>query len=263
MEKYNDNFFSLTYSQHPFNAIPQNADYKSILADYLAMSQAFPYLQAGSQKEIVFHHINNNSDIPEDVELTTVVGNFLCWDETGGLYVTLARGLKALPRILETRRFHANLLKKDCGTIFGEEIKPSYSPTTSTYLKKLYDGLSSLCPVTRVAYMVSFENHANTMIDALWSAIVQKFDVEKATLSYFHTHVGGDDPAEAYHVAMTQDLIKKVIKKEDEERFEALLIEAYGLHHQWCADIVKNAANVKREYTNDNHTYSSCENDYV
>jgi len=33
---------------HPFAAIPVKSDYKKLLSNYLAMSQAFPYLQAGS-----------------------------------------------------------------------------------------------------------------------------------------------------------------------------------------------------------------------
>ncbi len=102
------------FHQHPFETIPAIANYEIILSNYLAMSQAFPYLQAGSQKDLFFHYMNHNQDAPESIELTTVVGNFLCWDETGGLNLTLASGLKNLPRLLETRRFHLNLLKKDC-----------------------------------------------------------------------------------------------------------------------------------------------------
>lgn len=233
--------------QHPFESIPGEANYKIILANYLAMSQAFPYLQAGSQKDLIFHYMDNNQDLSEDVELTSVVGNFLCWDETGGLHVTLARGMKGISRILETRRFHANLLKKDCSMIFGESLAPDYSVVTKTYLTKLFEGLSSLCSITRVAYMVSFENHANRMIQALWDSISQKFDLDKKRLSYFLTHVGGDDPAEAYHVAMTHELISKIVPVEKADVYHAQFMQAYKLHINWCADIVALGANYNKE----------------
>lgn len=234
-----DTLISNKFPIHPFSNIPRDANYKTIMSNYLAMSQAFPYLQAGSQDAIFLHYMNQNQDIPEHVEMTTVVGNFLCWDETGGLYLTLANGLKGLPRLLETRRFHSNLLKKDCAAIFGDQLNPDYSATTKSYLLKLYEGLSSLSPVRRVAYMVSFESHANNMISALWESIAQKFNTEKTHLSYFQTHVGGDDPAEAYHVQMTNNLIAKIVPDDQHESFLAQFIEGYALNVQWCHDIIQ------------------------
>ena len=228
---------------HPFSFISNNTNYKKLMANYLAMSQAFPYLQAGSQKDIFFHSMENNNDVPENVELTSVVGNFLCWDETGGLYLTLARGLKGLPQLLETRRFHANLLRRDCELLFSEPLQPEYSTVTKKYLYDLYAGLSSTCAMTRVAYMVSFENHANCMITALWQSITNHFKIEKKRLVYFLTHVGGDDPAEAYHVEMTRKLISKIIPEDETESFSMKFKDAYSLHSNWCKALVDMSVN--------------------
>lgn len=233
-----DSIVESEFPTHPFISISNPIDFKKLLANYLAMSQAFPYLQAGSQKDIFLQFMDQNKDVPEEVELTTVVGNFLCWDETGGLNLMLARGLKGLPRLLETRRFHANLLRKDCELLFSEPVIPEYSAVTKKYLTKLYDGLASQCAIRRVAYMVSFENHANRMITALWGSVSNHFDVEKKRLSYFLTHVGGDDPAEAYHVEMTEKLISKIVPEEKMPLFHEKFKEAYALHHHWCQAIV-------------------------
>lgn len=228
----------VNFPEHPFCNISGKVNYEKLLANYLAMSQAFPYLQAGSQKEIIFQAINEDVAITEDMELTTVVANFLCWDETGGLHLTLTRGLKGLPGLLETRRFHVNLLKKDCTLLFGHPLQLDYSPITKKYLRDLYQGLSSLCAVTRVAFMTSFENHANRMIDALWDSVSSHFKVEKQQLIYFLVHVGGDDPAEAYHVEMTKKLINKIVPNEKQALFIDKFNEAYTLHHNWCQAVV-------------------------
>lgn len=183
--------------------------------------------------------MNKNESVPVDVELTTVVGNFLCWDETGGLYPTIAQGLKALPRLLETKRFHSNLLKADCETIFNKKIEPDFSDTTKTYLLNLYNGLSNNCVVTRVATMISFESHANIMINSLWKSISTWASLSESQLTYFLLHVGGDDPAEKYHVQMTRDLIEKTIPNNKYTEFLTKFLNAYQMHYQWCDDIIR------------------------
>jgi hypothetical protein len=226
------------FPEHPFSNIPETVDYQKVLSNLIAYSQAFPYLQAGSQKDIFFHYLEKGEEIPKHVEYTSVVGNFLCWDETGGLYATLVRGLKGLPNILDTDKFHSNILKKDCRKLFNKEIYPEYSQITKEHLIKLYNGLSSLCPVTRTAYMVSFESHAERLITALWESLTQKFKVSKNSLSYFFMHVGGEKPAEFYHVEMTRKLIEKTtvgFEKDFLEKFK----QAYSFHFNWCKDIIR------------------------
>ncbi|HTM63181.1 MAG TPA: hypothetical protein VL360_01615 [Gammaproteobacteria bacterium] len=226
------------FPKHPFADIPESTNIENLLLNFFAMSQAFPYIQSGTQRDLSQHFIDRNECIPEHVELTTVVANFLCWDETGGFNLLLASGLKSLPRILETKRFHSNLLKKDLQHILQKDINPDYSPVTKTYLDKLFKGLSQVCPVSRTAYMLGFEMHANDMITALWESISTRYQVNKNKLAYFHTHVGGDDPAEAYHVLMTSELIKQLVPEDRNQEFIDMTIEAYQLNYDWCQALV-------------------------
>lgn len=233
-----EKIINTTFREHPFSKIPEDCDYENLLANYLAMSIAFPYIQAGSQKEIFFHFMEKNMDIPEDVELTTVVGNFLCWDETGGLQATISQGMKGLPKILDTRRFHANLLKNDCAKLLKKNISPQFTAVTKKYLIELYEGLSSLSKITRTAFMVSFESHAEQMIKALWKSLSERFGIDKQKLTYFMLHVGGTDPAEPYHVEMTKSLINKIAGDREAE-FILEFEKAYSLHYFWCKNIMR------------------------
>jgi hypothetical protein len=219
---------------HPFKAAMNRERLTQLLPDYFAMSQAFPYLQAGSQRDLIFDAIEANRDIPRHVELTSVVGNFLCWDETGGHNLVLKSGNAALPHILETERFHSNLFRKDVSKLLGRPIQPNYSPTTKLYLHQLYRGLSSNDAVVRCAHMVAFELHAAEMIEALWTTLVRTFDVRADDLEYFRAHVGGDDPAERYHGEMTSRLISELVPIGGHERFLEQFESAYSLNIEWC-----------------------------
>jgi hypothetical protein len=86
--------------------------------------------------------------------------------------------------------------------------------------------------------MLGFEMHANDMITALWESISTRYQVNKNKLAYFHTHVGGDDPAEAYHVLMTSELIKKLVPEDRNQEFIDMTIEAYQLNYDWCQALV-------------------------
>ncbi|UEM11390.1 hypothetical protein J4G43_043825 [Bradyrhizobium barranii subsp. barranii] len=101
------------FGPHPFASQMSGDQVASLLPEYLAMSQAFPYLQAGSQRDLIFDAMHQNRDIGRDIELTSVVANFICWDETGGHGGILRGGKAALPDILLTENFHSNLLRKD------------------------------------------------------------------------------------------------------------------------------------------------------
>jgi hypothetical protein len=224
---------------HPFEQGTEASNFEALMGNYLAMSQAFPYLQAGSQKDMIFHVMDNNMDVPLDVEITSVVGNFLSWDETGGNYILRVKGIEALPQILNTHKhFHSAMLKHDIEYIFQKEIPPMYSDITRTYLKSLYAGLASLDPVVRCAYMVSFEAHAERMITNLWNLLENRFEVDKEKLSYFRAHVGGDDPAEVYHVATTQGMVERIVPADQFDRFLGEFKKSYNLHVTWCAAIM-------------------------
>lgn len=49
----------------------------------------------------------------------------------------------------------------------------------------------------------------------------------------------GDDPAEAYHVQMTQNLVDAVIGPDMQERFKAEALRLYLMHAQWCREITR------------------------
>jgi hypothetical protein len=230
---------SSKYEIHPFSTDISLDNMVDVMGNYLAMSQAFPYLQAGSQKELIFDCIKNGSGVDVQMEVTSVVGNFLCWDETGGHYVLLKDGMPGLPDILNTGKyFHANLLKKDIHKLFGRDVVPIYSLVTQEYLYSLYQGLSSLSPVIRCASMVAFESHASQMISALWNKISILVDLEQDNLIYFKTHVGGDDPAEAYHVKMTSKMIDKIIMLDQVPFFIEEFDKAYKLSYSWCRNLL-------------------------
>lgn len=208
------------------------------MGNYLAMSEAFPYLQAGSQKDLIFGAIAEGRGVGQDVQITSVVGNFLSWDETGGFELMRRGGIEQLPDILDTRRFHANLLRQDLQVLFGQDVAPSYSAETRAYLLSLYDGLSSANALIRCAHMVSFEKHAGEMISTLWAALVPEFSVPREQLSYFQTHVGGPDPAEAHHIAMTKRMLDRLVPGQREDEFLDMFREAYRLHVRWCSALV-------------------------
>ncbi|WP_024519958.1 GFA family protein [Bradyrhizobium sp. Tv2a-2] len=222
------------YHPHPFAAEMSKDRLASLLPDYFAMSEAFPLLQAGSQKDLAFHAIDHNQGIPRDVELTSVVANFISWDETGGHRLVLRGGNAALPQILDTTKFHSKLFAKDVSRLLGRAIEPNYSAITRQYLRGLYSGLSSRDPILRSAAMVAFELHAGEMIQALWTTVADTFDARVDELEYFRLHVGGEDPAEKRHGEMTSRLIAELIPADSVGRFLDEFDRAYGLNVEWC-----------------------------
>jgi hypothetical protein len=237
-----DSICSAYFFQHPFENITEKHDEEWILANYLAMSQAFPYLQAGAQKELIFDVIAAREEVPYDFEITAAIMNFLCWDETGGHFAVLENGQAGLKNILDTaNRFHSNILKDDLEKLFGKGIKPNYSLYTRRYLMDLYAQLSQLDSVKRVAAMVAFERHAHQMITALWKSLSPVANIDKNSLRYFKMHVGDDDPAEAYHVDLTFQMIDKVVDIESEQRFYNAFRESYEANVTWCGSLMTNA----------------------
>lgn len=226
-------------SAHPFSTIQPDCE-ENLFGNYLAMSQAFPYLQSGSQKNVFDHYMDSDFGIPKEVEITSVVGNFLSWDETGGLYITLRKKMGGIADILNTKKnFHFNHLKNDMEKLFSKPMEPHYTPVTKKYLNALYKGLSHIDHVTRCAAMVSFESHANQMITSLWESVSKLHpEVTKESLQYFYEHVGGDDPAEAYHVKMTEDMVALIADTEAKQvQFANDFDRYYQLNVDWCKNI--------------------------
>lgn len=229
------------FPSHPFSTSVTIKNARSVLKSFAAMSEAFPYCQAGAYKDLILRIIDTNTKVTSDLEKTFVVGAFLSFDETGGNWLLRTKGIVALPELLNTHlNFHASLLKRDAATIFGEELTPDYCEPTKIYLKALLADLGDIDPVRRCAAMVAFEMHAGQMIEALWSSLVVAYpDIDKESLSYFKTHVGGDDPQEVYHKQLTQKLTSSLVPRERREEFLKQFISCYALHAKWCQEIAK------------------------
>lgn len=226
------------FPTHPFTQLTQIGKVKKVLPRYTAMSEAFPYIQAGAYKNLILRCIESNKGVAKEVEKTFVVGAFLSFDETGGLYGLRTQGISYLPRILETRNFHVSLLKADVERIFGDQVLPEYDAATKIYLKDLMSDLGAFDAVHRCAAMVAFEMHAAQMIDALWGALARVYPgIDKESLAYFRLHVGGDDPQEVYHEQLTKKLTSSVVPKERQEDFLQKFKSCYASNVAWCAEI--------------------------
>ena len=224
---------------HPFNDLKSKSQIFAMLPHFLGLSQAFPYIQSGSQLPLILHAIKNNIDVKKDMELTSVVGNFLSWEETGGAFVLETMGKSCLPEILQTHTwFHANLLRRDIEKLTGKKVISCFDEPTRSYLLSLLQSLSDLNPIVRVAYMTAFEVHANMVITVLWKQICNNFEVHPDELIYFKIHVGGDDPAEAYHVTMVANLVSQlVVGPEEEQTFLSLATQALHESLNWCTAV--------------------------
>ncbi len=225
---------------HPFKKIIYRNTISALLPHFLAMSTAFPYIQAGSQLPLILDLMERDQDVSHAHEILAVVGSFLCWDETGGGHVLECFGKAGLSKILQTKKWsHTNILKQDVNLITGLHIKPDFSEPTYSYLKLLIQGFSDLNPVIRCAHMVAFECHADVIIQNLWQVICDNFDVNPDKLTYFKIHVGSDDPAEAYHVAMTKEMIKHIVSPNDEILFLTTAKESIKIHLDWAEKLAE------------------------
>ena len=235
---------SKKYSIHPFKNGLDTGNVLAVTRKYLAMSEAFPYIQAGAYHGLIMRVIHQNSSISRKMEQTFVVGSFLSWDETGGNYLIREKGISALPKILNTKRhFHASYLKADLKYIWGEDIKPDYCPDTRECLVTLSRKLGSSNHLERCAMMVAFEMHAGQMIEALWKSLSRTLWLEPDRLQYFKMHVGGDDPGEEYHIQLTQKLINSIVPGSKRKEFVFLFEEGYKLNIDWCNALCKDKIN--------------------
>lgn len=227
-------------NKHPFNQLHSRNQIINLFPHFLGISLAFPYIQAGSQLPLILESIKSNQDIPSHMEMTSVVGNFLCWDETGGQYIIEKFGKTGLQNILDTKKwFHSNLLRRDIEVLTGKPISPDFSEPTRSYILSLIEGLSNKDSVIRCAYMVAFEIHAHTIIESLWAGIKKYFEHDPSELIYFKAHVGGDDPAEAYHIEMVHKMLEQVVSKEEENKFQQHAMKALYESLDWSASISK------------------------
>lgn len=228
-----------SFPTHPFTNGVVESNVEGVMRRYLAMSQAFPYIQAGAYQSLIMRSIRENQSVPESVAKTFAVAMFLCGDEIGNHHILTNGGNPRLHEILRTEeQTHFSLLKKDTELLFKVPLKPEFSPATGRYLNELHEMLGSEDTSERVAAMVAFENHAHTMIEALWNSLEGIFPkIDKNALEYFSIHVGGDDPAEAYHTQTTERLIEETNSADNLEKFLEKVVANYRLNYNWCQEI--------------------------
>jgi hypothetical protein len=227
------------FPEHPFRSGVTQGNFETVVADYLAMSIAFPFIQAGAIHNTYKAALCAGADVDQNAEITGAIGAFLVWDEMGGHKLTLERGSGGLVQLPATRsNYHAHWLRRDIRTILGRDVPPHRSAVTTQYLDELLAGLSDPLENRNVAYMIGFECHAQDMITALWGAVCRSFDLPKdERLVYFSGHVGGDAPAEAIHVEMTQTMVAELVPFDRRDQFIELCLEAYALNFRWCEAI--------------------------
>lgn len=236
-----ENVIEKKFSVHPFLSQVTKQNALVVMRHYYAMSQGFPYIQAGAYRNIILSAIQNNQSVSKPYEETFVVGAFLSFDETGGNFLLRQKGISALPELLDTdKNFHASLLRKDNLALFGKDLEPDFSNPTGDYLKQLMTDLGAKDSVRRCAAMVAFEMHAGQMIEALWSSISTIFPtIEKDSLEYFKVHVGGDDPQEEYHKLLTKRMTSSLIPPGKTAAFLKHFERCYANNVKWCKDICK------------------------
>ena len=231
------------FPDHPFRSGVDKANFEAVSAGYLAMSIAFPFIQAGAIHQTYKAALRTGGDTDKNAEIAGAVGAYLVWDEVGGHKLTLESGNEGLLQLPATRRnYHAHWLRKDIRTILGKDVRPHRSAATARYLDALLDGLSDTRSNRNVAYMIGFECHAQAMITALWDAVCSSFDLpHDEQLAYFWGHVGGELPAEAVHVEMTRMMVAELVPPDRREEFIELCLEAYALNYHWCEGITTNS----------------------
>jgi len=236
------------FLDHPFRNGVNKDNFQTVIAEYLAMSIAFPFIQAGAIHETYKAVLRAKGDTDKNAEITGALGAFLVWDEMGGHKLTLERGNEGLLQLPATRKnYHSHWLRGDIRTILGKDVQPHRSAATTRYLDELLDGLSDRRRNRNVAYMIGFECHAQEMITALWDAVCSSFDLPRdERLIYFWGHVGGDAPAEAVHVEMTRMMVAELVPPDRRDEFIELCLEGYALNSDWCEAITMSSISRKQ-----------------
>lgn len=235
-----EKLISENYPSHPFEAGITEKNVEAVLAQYLGLCLCAPYIIGGSNKDLFMNCVFSGRPIDKKIEITTAISSFLALDETGSYVKLIAGGHEALPEILDTSNYHSNILRRDLKFLFDKEVKPVQTDKHKYYFVQLSDGLASLDDLQRCACLVALEVHSEIMILTLWDSIMKVFpSAEKNKLEYFYLHVGGDNPAEKYHVAMTEKMISEIVSPENMPIFINYFKKYYEANIGLCKDILK------------------------
>jgi hypothetical protein len=232
------------YPVHPFTNDLTKENVETILAEYLGLCLCAPYVIGGSNNELFQNCIFSGREIDRNIEITTSVSSFLSFDETGSYDKVVNGGHKVLPNLLDTSNFHSNMLRRDLKFLFKKDVKPIHNLYLKSYFINLSKGLSNIDDIQRCAALVALEVHSEIMILALWDSVMRVFpEVERNTLEYFFLHVGGENPAEKYHVEMTELMIKEIVPEKDMNLFFLYFKHNYEMNIELCKSIL--ASNTK------------------
>src|SRR5215211_8163552 len=111
------------FPDHPFRKSVTKDNFEAVIADYLAMSIAFPFIQAGAIHKTYKAALRAGGDTDKNAEITGAIGAYLVWDEVGGHKLTLEKGNIGLLQLPATRRnYHAHWLRRDIRTILGKDV---------------------------------------------------------------------------------------------------------------------------------------------
>lgn len=239
-----DTLLNQRFPVHPFDRDISRDEFETMIPDYVAMSTAFPFIQAGALCACFESYQSRGIGVDERLAVSTAVAAYVVWDEfgaIGGNTVDGLAGIKILPNF--DRKFHFALLTRDLERLLGRALGPCLPGTaTAAYLAALKAGLSDPVDNQCIVHMLAFERHAMAMISSLDRMVKRIFGPEQARgLEYFDTHVGSDSEGEAIHVAMTGGMINRLVEPEQVERFLDRCVEAYALSYNWCEQLMVTA----------------------
>lgn len=235
-----EEIISECYPLHPFTNELERDNAEGVLAEYLGLCLCAPYIIGGSNNQLFQSCIFSGRPIDRKIEITTAISSFLSFDETGNYNKVVAGGHEALPSILDTSDFHSNMLRRDLKMLFGKEIAPVHNDYLKNYFVELSNGLANIDDIKRCAALVALEVHSEIMIQTLWDSIMKAFpEADRNRLVYFFLHVGGDNPAEQYHVAMTEMMINEVVGTENLPLFFKYFREYYEMNINLCSQILE------------------------
>jgi hypothetical protein len=236
-----DEVIAASFSLHPFQTGLHLANLAAVMNEYVAMSVAFPYIQAGAVYENYRRRVASRCAPDDNVKITAAVGTFLAWDEFGGHHLILKCGANGLSKLIDVdNHFHSALLVRDVEELLQTRlptVRPG--PITRAYLDRLHEGLSTSSKNRNVANMVAFERHAMAMIKALWIGMKGVFGRSAMIgLEYFEAHIGASLDGEAAHMRITESMIEHLVPKKESNAFLEACIDAYAFNVQWCHDVI-------------------------
>ncbi|WP_327591679.1 hypothetical protein [Streptomyces chartreusis] len=231
-----DRITQAAHPVHPFELALPPERLEPILAEYLAVTTALPYIRAGAVGLIAFDRMATGDEFEPSDDLTFAMTMMAAWHEIGGTRLVLECGTRGLPLILDTgEHFDSSLLRLDVSRLLGKDVQASFSPVTRRYLFRLHAGFADLDIIGRAAFLVSQHTHATRMLTALIARIRDAYGVSAGQLAYFNLHV--DDPTHASRTETLLGMIPRAVPPSHADDFYQRYEAAYTLHTWWCESI--------------------------